>query len=202
MFYTTGENDHGLPHDPLKAIISPRPIAWISTLNSDGSANLAPYSFFNGINDSPPMVAFSAQSKKFGFDEPKDTLLNAREQGEFTINIVSNELKDAMNVSTTHFAAGVDEFEKAGLKKAPGKTVACPFVAETPAALECKTWQITELPGGAYVLVIGEVTGVHINDAMIKDGRYDVTRAKHLARLGYRDYALVEDVFELSRPDD
>lgn len=202
MFYTTAKNDHGLPHNPFKAIVSPRPIAWVSTLNTDGSANLAPYSFFNGINDSPPMVMFASQSRKFGYDTAKDSARNAREQGEFTVNIVGHTLTGQMNISTEHFDYGVDEFEKAGLTKAPGRSVKCPYVAESPAALECKTYKIVDLPGGAYELIIGEVTGVHIDDAMIRDGRYDVTQARHIARLGYRDYAQIDDVFELSRPDD
>lgn len=147
------------------------------------------------------MVIFSAGVQKVGIDETKDSLRNAREQGEFTANIVSETMADPMNISTTHFAAGVDEFEKAGLTKSPGRTVACPFLAEAPASLECKVWKILELPGNAYHLVIGTVTGVHINDAMIRNGRYDVTQARHLARLGYRDYTAVREVFELQRPD-
>jgi len=177
MFYTTDKNDHGLPHDPFKAIVSPRPIAWVSTLNADGSANLAPYSFFNGINDSPPMVMFASQTRKFGFDT----------------------VKAEMNISTEHFDYGVDEFEKAGLTKGAGQTVDCPFVKEAPAALECKTYQVVDLPGGNYELILGEVTGVHIMEEMLRDGRYDLTLARHVARLGYRDYAQIDEVFELNR---
>ncbi len=202
MFYTTDKNDHGLPHNPFKAIVSPRPIAWVSTLNADGSANLAPYSFFNGINDSPPMVMFASGTNKFGFDTAKDSARNAREQGEFTVNIVGHTLKAEMNISTEHFDYGVDEFEKAGLTKGEGKTVKCPYVTQAPAALECKTYQVVDLPGGNYELILGEVTGVHIMDEMLRDGRYDVTLARHVARLGYRDYAQIDEVFELTRPDD
>ncbi len=200
MFYDTDNNNHGLPYNPFKAIVSPRPIGWISTLNDDGSANLAPYSFFNGINDSPPMVMFASQTKKHGYDTLKDSSRNAREQGEFTVNIVGHELKAQMNVSTEHFDYGVDEFEKAGLTKSPGKTVKCPYVAEAPAALECKTFQIVDLPGGKYEVVLGTVSGVHIRDDMLRDGRYDVTLARHVARLGYKDYTQVDDIFELARP--
>ena len=202
MFYRTELNDHGLPHDPFKAIVSPRPIAWVSTLNPDGSANLAPYSFFNAFNDTPPMVAFSAGSKKIGLDETKDSLVNARQQGEFTINIVSDALAQQMNISTNHFPRGVDEFEKSGLSKSAGETVKCPFVSNAPAALECKLWKILDLPGGNYHMVIGEVTGIHIRQDLIKEGRYDTAGAQHLARLGYRDYARVDSLFELTRPDD
>lgn len=202
MFYSTDKPDHGLPHDPFKAIVSPRPIGWISTLNADGSANLAPYSFFNGINDAPPMVMFAAQAKKFGYDTPKDSARNAREQGQFTVNIVGNDLSAQMNVSTEHFDYGIDEFEKAGLTKGTGRTVHCPYVVQAPAALECKTHQVIDLPGGKYEMVLGIVTGVHIRDDMLREGRYDVTLAGHMARLGYRDYAQITDVFELARPDD
>jgi len=202
MFYSTRENDHGLPHNPFKAIVSPRPIAWVSTLNADGSANLAPYSFFNGVNDSPPMVMFASQTKKHGFETAKDSARNAAEQGEFTVNIVGHTLKAEMNISTEHFDYGVDEFEKAGLTKRAGETVKCPYVGEAPAALECKTYKVVDLPGGNYEMIIGEVTGVHIRDEMLRDGRYDVTLARHVARLGYRDYAQIDDIFELARPDD
>ena len=202
MFYNTKDNGHGLPHDPFKAIVSPRPIGWISTLNDDGGANLAPYSFFNGINDSPPMVMFASQTRKFGFDTPKDSARNAQTQGEFTVNVVGHDLKAQMNVSTQHFDYGVDEFEKAGLTKGAGQTVKCPFVIEAPAALECKTYKVIDLPGGKYEMVLGTVTGVHIRDDMLRDGRYDVTLARHVARLGYRDYSQVDEIFELARPDD
>ncbi len=202
MFYTTDNNSHGLAHDPFKAIVSPRPIAWISTLNEDGSANLAPYSFFNGVNDSPPMVMFASQTQKHGFNTVKDSARNARAQGEFTVNIVGHTLKREMNISTEHFDYGVDEFDKAGLTKMPGQSVACPYVGEAPAALECRTYQVVDLPNGKYELIIGEVTGVHIKDEMLRNGRYDVTLAKHIARLGYRDYAQINEVFELNRPDD
>ena len=202
MFYTTEKNDHGLPHDPFKAIVSPRPIAWVSTLNDDGSANLAPYSFFNGVNDSPPMVMFASQTRKFGFETAKDSARNAREQGEFTVNIVGHTLKAEMNISTEHFDYGIDEFEKAGLTKVEGKSVKCPYVGEAPAALECKTFQVVDLPGGKYELIIGVVSGVHIQDQMLNEGRYDLTRARHVARLGYRDYAQIDALFELNRPDD
>lgn len=200
MFYTTDSNAHGLPHNPFKAIVSPRPIGWISTLNADGSANLAPYSFFNAINDAPPMVLFSAGFTKIGLDEPKDSFTNAKNNGEFTVNIVGEAQTDAMNTSSAHYPAGTDEFEKARLAKGEGRTVSCPFVLEAPAALECKLWKIVELPGGKNTLVIGEVTGIHINDAMLNEGRYDVARARHLSRLGYRDYATITDPFELKRP--
>lgn len=202
MFYRPGTDDHGLPHNPFKAIVTPRPIAWVSTLDAQGRANLAPYSFFNAFSDVPPMVAFGSGAAKMGVEEGKDSLANVRATGEFVINLVSYELRDAMNVSSAHYPAGIDEFDRAKLEKASCETVAAPRVAAAPAAFECKLWKILDLPGGRNHMVIGEVTGVYIDDAMIRDGRYDVTLAKPMSRLGYRDYAVVEEVFELMRPDD
>ena len=202
MFYRPGIDDHGLPHNPFKAIVTPRPIAWVSSLDADGRANLAPYSFFNAFSDQPPMLAFGSGVEKPGSGETKDSVANIAETGEFVINLVSASLKDAMNVTSSHYEAGVDEFAKAGLEKGACETVRVPRVAAAPAAFECKLWQILELPGGRNRMVIGEVTGVHIDPAMIRNGRYDVTLAQPLSRLGYRDYTIVDDVFELSRPDD
>ena len=202
MFYRPGTNDHGLPHNPFKAIVAPRPIAWISTLDAQGRANLAPYSFFNAFSDNPPMVAYGSGRSKLGIDEGKDSVANIRETGEFVVNLVSYALRDAMNVSSQHFPAGTDEFETAGLSKAASETVAAPRVAEAPASLECKLWKILDLPGGQDFMIIGEVTGIHIDPAMLKDGRYDVPTVQPLARLGYRDYAVVNDLISLARPDD
>jgi len=200
MFYRPDLNDHGLPHDPFKAIISPRPIAWVSTLNAEGVANLAPYSFFNGVQDTPPMLMFSASGPKSGSDKPKDSLANIRATGAFCVNIVSDELKDAMNITSTHFDYGVDEFEQAGLEKGSSRVIKPPYVAASPIAMECTLHTIIPLPGDGH-MVLGNVVGVHIKDAYILNGLLDVTRYKPLARLGYTDYAIVEKVFSLKRPN-
>ena len=163
MFYRPGHEDHGLPHNPFKAIVAPRPIGWISTLGPDGSANLAPYSFFNGVADDPPMVMYSTTGAKIGR------------------------------------APGEDEYTLAGLTKGTPNVIKAPFVAEAPASLECKLFKEIELPGGA-VMVLGEVVGVHIQDAHIIDGILDVTTYQPMARLGYRDYAAVSETFSLNRP--
>ena len=202
MFYRPGTRDHGLPHNPFKAIVAPRPIGWISSLDRDGTANLAPYSFFNAFADDPPVVAYGTSGPKIGSDERKDSIANIEATGEFVVNIVSAKLTDAMNVTSQHFPAGTDEFEKAGLQKAPCETVSAPRVAAAPAALECRLFKIIDLPGGVSRMVIGEVTGIHFDDAVIRDGRFDVTAFQTVARLGYRDYAKVEHVFEIGRPDD
>ena len=205
MFYRPKEG-HGLPHDPFKAIVAPRPIGWISTLDTEGRANLAPYSFFNGCGDRPPMVMFAQTGmKKPGGEEVKDSVTNARETGEFACSLVSQALKDAMNVSTEAFDAGVDEFEKAGLEKGAGVAIKAPHVAAAPAVLECKTIKIVDLPTWQdewlNIVVIGEVVGVHIDEAQLKDGLLDVLRYNPVARMGYMDYTTVENRWEMQRPE-
>jgi flavin reductase (DIM6/NTAB) family NADH-FMN oxidoreductase RutF len=200
MFYRPGTDPHGLAHNPFKALVSPRPIGWISTVSAEGRVNLAPYSFFNAVADTPPMVVFSNSGSRAGEAGAKDSVTNIRATGEFVCNVVPLALKDAMNLSSGEYHAEFDEFEHAGLAKAPSRVVAPPRVAAAPAALECRLWRIVELPGVANVLVIGEVVGVHIADSVIVDGKVDVTLYQPLARLGYRDYAAVSEVFALSRP--
>jgi flavin reductase (DIM6/NTAB) family NADH-FMN oxidoreductase RutF len=200
MFYRPGTDPHGLAHNPFKALVAPRPIGWISTVNAEGRVNLAPYSFFNAVADTPPMVIFSNSVSKAGESAAKDSVTNIRATGEFVCNVVPLALKDAMNLSSGEYHADIDEFEHAGLAKAPSHVVAPPRVAAAPAALECRLWRIVELPGAVNVLVIGEVVGVHIADSVIVDGKVDVTLYQPLARLGYRDYAAVSEVFALSRP--
>ncbi|MEP3843930.1 MAG: flavin reductase family protein [Paracoccaceae bacterium] len=201
MFYRP-EDGHSLPHNPFNAIVTPRPIGWISSRDRDGNANLAPYSFFNAIAYVPPQVMFSSTGAKADQDNTKDSVANIRDTGVFCVNIVSYELRDAMNASSAGLDRTVDEFINAGLEKAPCETIACDRVALAPAALECKLTQIVDLPGASNRLVLGEVTGVHMRDECLRDGRFDVTTFEPLARLGYRDYSRVVDVFELARPDD
>jgi flavin reductase (DIM6/NTAB) family NADH-FMN oxidoreductase RutF len=201
LFYTT-EAGHPLPHNPFKAIVSPRPIGWISTRGSDGRDNLAPYSFFNAVADNPPQVVFSSTSAKQDRGDTKDTVANIRDTGVFCVNIVSYALRDAMNRSSGPWGRDVDEFTDAQLAKAPCETIPCARVAAAPAALECRLISITQLKGDNCFMVLGEVSGTHIADDCIIDGRLDVTRYQPLARLGYRDYARVEDVFALNRPGD
>ena len=197
MFYQR-DQPHGLPHNPFKAIVAPRPIGWISTLSKSGVANLAPYSFFNGICDVPPIVMFSSGGVK-------DSMRNAVETGEFTFNYVSRSAQDAMNVSSGGYPHGDSEFEIAGLAMAEGVTVACPRVRDVPAAMECKVIEVvtpTTLDGSVspYHIVIGQVTGVYIDDAMLTDGRFDVEKADPIMRCGYRDYTGTDGLFELIRP--
>ena len=197
MFYDAVANSHGLQWDPFQALVSPRPIGWISTLGQDGVVNLAPYSFFNAVSTNPHFVMFSSGGRK-------DSQRNAEETGEFVCSLATFELRDAMNRTSQHVGPEVDEMEMAGLTAAPSKLVAPPRVAESPVAFECKYWRTIELPGpdggeGAHAIVLGQVVGVHIDDAAIVDGKVDVTKLRPIARLGYGDYAVIDEVFELSR---
>ena len=202
MFFTPGTHlQYGLSHNPLKAIVAPRPIGWISSKGRDGSVNLAPYSYFNAISEQPPMVMFSSAP---GGDTSKDSLRNVMETREFVVNVVSAALGDAMNVSSGSFPYGTNEFEKASLEIAACETVSVPRVKAAPAALECCLWQAIELPapdnGQASTMVIGTITGIHIADDVIVDGKVDVAAYQPLARLGYMDYAQITKLFPMQRP--
>ncbi|MDA4847751.1 flavin reductase family protein [Hoeflea poritis] len=198
MFYETHENDHGLRHDPFKALVSPRPIGWIGTLSADGAPNLAPYSYFNAIGDGPKMVMFASDGRK-------DTVTNVEATGEFSASLASRVHAEKVNASSVNAPAHIDEFQYAGLTAAPGKLIDAPHVREAFAALECKVVDIFSpktLSGGIsdYILVIGQVVGIHIDEAVIKDGRIDMAKAAPLARLGYRDYSDGAATFEMTRP--
>ena len=199
MFYRPAEG-HNLPHNPFNAIVSPRPIGWISSRGADGHDNLAPYSFFNAVAYVPPQVMFATTGTKADRHMGKDTLANIHETGVFCVNIVEYAMRDAMNATSASHPADVDEFSAAAIAKAECDTVACARVANAPAALECRMTQIVKLEGETNYAVFGEVTGIHMRDDCIVDGHFDVTRFQPLARLGYRDYAVVREVFSLSRP--
>lgn len=190
---------HGLPHDPFKAILAPRPIGWITTIDAAGRVNLAPYSFFGGFNSNPPIVGFSSEGNK-------DSVGNVREVGEFVCNLATRDLAESMNLTSAPLPRGTDEMGFAGLEAAPSTLVRPPRVAATPAALECRVLRIITLddldgrPLDTH-LVLGQVVGVHIDPAYLRDGRFDTVAAKPIARCGYRgDYAQVESLFEMVRP--
>lgn len=195
MIYDAVKRDHGLPIDPFKALVMPRPIGWISTISKSGIANLAPYSFFNAVSDNPPYVLFSSGPRK-------DSQRNAEETGEFVCSIVSWDLREAMNASSATVAPEVDEFQLAGLEKEPSRFVKPPRVKGAPAALECRYWKSVELPGGPEngTLVIGAVVGIYIDDKFIKDGRVDSGTMRPIARLGYSEYTVADTVFRMRRP--
>lgn len=198
MFYEPSRG-HGLPHDPFKAIVAPRPIGWISTIGADGSVNLSPYSFFNALGTHPHLVMFSSEGEK-------DTVVFARETGEFVSNLVSRDLAEKMNASSVDAPRGVSEFGYAGLTPEPSQLVKPPRVKEALAALECKVTEILQPKGldgrsGDRFVVFGEVVGIHIDDAALdENGLFDIIRAGTVSRLGYMDYASVTQTFELFRP--
>jgi flavin reductase (DIM6/NTAB) family NADH-FMN oxidoreductase RutF len=173
---------HGLKHNPLNAIVAPRPIGWVSTMGADGSVNLAPYSFFNAFSYTPAIIGFCSNGAK-------DSVRNARETREFVWNLVTRELGAAMNASCAPVAYGVDEFVLAGLEKAPSRLVAPPRVAAARVNFECKVADIIQLKSAAGVLaeswlVLGEVVGVHIDPTLLKDGVFDTFGAGILVRAG------------------
>jgi len=200
MFYLPEERDtQVLPHDPLKAIVAPRPIGWISTLSKDGIGNLAPYSFFNMVGGRPPMLMFSSEGYK-------DSARNAADTGEFVYNYVSKSLEIEMNASSVNAPSDINEFEYSGLEKAESKLVAPPRVAKALAAMECKVTDVVDLKAvsgektGA-VMIIGQVMGVHIDESVIRNGRFDVTLANPVTRLGYMDFGQTSELHEIIRPD-
>jgi len=200
MFYATDKNQHGLRFNPFKALIVPRPVGWISTLSEDGTPNLAPFSFFNAISDNPPMIMFS-----FGWRN--DTLKNIEATKECTCSFASKSLIDAMNMSSAGVDGSVNEFSLAGIEGAASQLVKPERVAASPAALECRYWKSIELPTKAngaagYTMVIVEVVGIYIEDTFIKDGLVDTAAMEPIARLGYMDYAVIDEsnMFSLNRP--
>lgn len=206
MFYRPGVDQHGLPRNPFNALITPRPIGWTSTVDADGRPNLAPFSFFQGAAYEPPIVSLAFTGAKLGAHqgERKDTLANIRSTKEFAVNIVPSALTDAMNASAANLGIEVNEFEAAGVTAAPCRQIAAPRVAECPATLECRLIQIVELPNngpGENTTVFGEVVGVHIDEAILTDGMIDPTLFKPLARMGYLDYSVISEIFQLKRPD-
>lgn len=201
LFYEP-KNGHGLPHNPYNAIVTPRPIGWISTRGTDGVDNLAPYSFFNATAYVPPQVMFASTGQKPDRGDSKDSVGNIRDTGVFCVNIVEYAMRDAMNTSSKTLPAARSEFDEAGLERAECETIACARVAAAPAALECTLIDIIQQRGENNFLVLGEVTGIHMRDDCLVDGVFDITRFQPLARLGYRDYSVVRDLFALARPDD
>jgi flavin reductase (DIM6/NTAB) family NADH-FMN oxidoreductase RutF len=199
-FYEPAQG-HGLPHDPFNAIVGPRPIGWVSTRAANGVLNLAPYSFFNAFNYTPPIVGFCSIGHK-------DSVRNAQATGEFVWNLVTRDLAEAMNQTCAAVPPEVDEFALAGLTPQPSRIVGVPRVKESPVTFECRLSQIVQLSSAAGApvdswLVLGEVVGVHIDQRLLKDGVYDTANAGHILRGGGpADYFTVgpEQLFRLFRP--
>ncbi|WP_038358411.1 flavin reductase family protein [Bosea sp. UNC402CLCol] len=198
MIYSATREDLGFAHDPFKAIVAPRPIGWITALSAKGEVNLSPYSFFNAISSRPNLVMFSSENKK-------DAVSFIEETGEFTCSLVSGALMQQMNLTSAPLPRGQSEYPHAGLEMAPSRFVKSPRVAGTPAALECRSvsiQQLRDIDGNDVPrwMVIGQVLGIFIDDAFVKDGRFDTAGANPIARCGYADYAEVTSVFSLQRP--
>ena len=190
---------HGLPHDPFKAIVAPRPIGWISTVDAEGRGNLAPYSFFNAFSSQPPIIGFSSEGWKH-------SAANIRATGEFVFNLATRRLAEQMNLTGAVLPEGTDEMKVAGLTPAPCRLVKAARVTESPAAFECRLLDILELkdlegtPLGRF-LILGQVVGVHIDrDFLTPDGLFDTARAAPMARCGYlSDYAEISSLVRLHR---
>jgi flavin reductase (DIM6/NTAB) family NADH-FMN oxidoreductase RutF len=200
MFYDVSANDHGLPHDPFKALVAPRPIGWVTAISAKGEVNLSPYSFFNAISDRPHMVAFSSDGRK-------DAATFIEETGEFVCNLATYDLRDQVNATSAPLPRGDSEIIHAGLTAVPSQLVKPPRVAEAPAALECKWLNTVPLKplgdaAARYLLVIGQVVGVYIDDRFIDDGLVDTAAMRPIARAGYHDYfvATPETKFSMRRP--
>lgn len=198
MIYSSTGQPHDLKHDPFKAIVAPRPIGWISALNAKGEVNLSPYSFFNAISSRPNIVMFSSENRK-------DAVAFIEETGEFTCSLVTRALAEQMNLTSAPLPRGESEYAHAGLEMAPSRFVRPPRVAASPAALECKllsVQQLRDLDGQDVPrwMVLGQVVGVFIDEAYIRDGRFDTAAANPIARCGYADYAEVSELFSITRP--
>ena len=198
MFYDA-RTKAPLKHDPVKALVAPRPIGWISTLSREGVANLAPYSFFNLVASGPSIVAFSSAGRK-------DSQTNAEQTGEFVCNIASFDQREAVNSSAATLPPEVDEFALTGLGTLPSQLIKPPRVKGAPAHLECVYLQTVPLFSkdgvrNGFDLVLGEVVGVHIDDQFVKEGLVDTAAMRLIARLGYLDYSVTDEVFAMRRPD-
>lgn len=202
MFYETS-NPHGLKRNPFKSLIVPRPIGWISSQDSRGVVNLAPYSYFNGVGSEPPTVMFASEGTHVEGDF-KDSATNVGETGEFVCNLATWELREAMNATSAQVARSVDEFELAGLTPVASRLVKPPRVKESPVHLECAHLKTVELPSNdperPSQVVFGRVIGIHIDESIITDGMIDMQRFHPIARLGYMDYTMVDNVFTMLRP--
>lgn len=198
MYYTNEGRDLDFKHDPFKAIVAPRPIGWISAVNAKGAVNLSPYSFFNAISSRPNIVMFSSENKK-------DAVAFIEETGEFTCSLVTKALDQQMNLTSAPLPRGASEYAHAGLEMAPSRLVKPPRVAASPAALECKLLSIQQLRDidGNEVprwMVLGQVVAAYVDEAFVRDGRFDTAGANPIARCGYADYAEVSELFSITRP--
>lgn len=204
MFFepNDGMRPSPLKHNPMNAIVCPRPIGWISTLTAAGVPNVAPFSYFNAVSADPPYVMFAPNAKAPG--EVKDSYANLKAVPEFVASIVSAAQAEIMNATSAPYANGINEFEACAIEAAPSQCVRPPRVASSRAALECKVHEIVTLPQGDDArdshVVIGRVVGIYIDDAMIADGGVNEAALQPLARLGYSNYTTLGQILEILRP--
>lgn len=206
MFYDTAQNNHGLKYNPFKACVIPRPIAWISSIDKNGKVNVAPYSYFNAISDIPPMIMFSSSYKPDG--SLKDSIRNIEESGEFVVNVVTYAMIEKMQLSSNPLPYGHSEAEEFDIEMAVSNMVSAPHIKDSPINLECKYVKTVSLDfinegdklvKASSMLVIGHVVGVHIADHLLKEGKVDSHALDAVARLGYSEYARVNDIFTMNR---
>jgi flavin reductase (DIM6/NTAB) family NADH-FMN oxidoreductase RutF len=201
MHYDPRKRNHNLPHDPFTALVVPRPIGWISTIGRDGIVNLAPYSFFNAVSSQPPVVMFSSATRK-------DSQRNAEDFSEFVHSLVTYEVAEQMNITSSTVGPEVSEPELAGLEMAPSLVVRPPRVKKSPVAFECRHLKTVEVPPSdgkpaMYSIVMGEIVSIYVDDSVIVDGRIDLSKMRPVARLGYLDdYCYYDErtVFKMIRP--
>jgi flavin reductase (DIM6/NTAB) family NADH-FMN oxidoreductase RutF len=199
IFFEPQSRDRTLfPHDPFKALVTPRPIGWISTLSAKGELNLAPYSYFNAFSSNPPIVGFSSEGEK-------DSSTFALETGEFVWSMATWELRDQMNASAASLPRGQSEFVHAKLDTASSRLVRPPRVAASPAAFECRVTEMVKLKDvdgsdSGRRLVLGRVVGIHVDERFVRQGRIDSAAMRPIARGGYDEYSVVERVFSMPRP--
>lgn len=204
MFYEPRLHNSGMAIDPLKSLVVPRPIAWVSSVDLEGRVNVAPFSFFNLVAEAPPMVMLAPYGRKSN-GEIKDSKLNIEAVGAFVINLATWDLKDAMNITSSQFPSGTNEAEKAGLEMVPARIVVAPRIAASPVALECRYLKTVDLPtldeNEPNGIIIGEIVGIHIDEKLItEDNRVDITRARPIARMGYSLYTVIDETFRMTRP--
>ena len=203
MNYRPGVDDHGLPHDPFKSCTVPRPIGWLSTVSANKTCNLAPFSQWQNLTFDPPMVMFAANQNIWG--QRKDSVINAEETGWFVWNMATYQLRESVNISAMAVDPEVDEFELAGVEKGSCIEAPGPSVKESPIQFECRYISTTRFPGrtpvGTVDVVFGEVLRIHIDEkALTDDGRVDILGIKPIARMGYYDYTVVDNIFEMKIP--
>jgi len=205
MYYEPGNIPHGLKHDPFKSCVVPRPIGWISTVDGKGNHNLAPYSQFQNVTFNPPIVMFASNQDSKG--NRKDTVRNAEESGEFVWNMATWDLREAVNISAQELPLDVDEFELAGLEKAPSRLVKAMRVKRSPIQFECKYLNTLRFPGngpmGSSDVVFGKVVAIHIADEVLDaNGQVDIVKVRPIARMGYFEYTSVDSKFSMVIPGD